>query len=459
MANERLIKAREARGLTRRELAGAVNRILYGTSAAATHSAFNTNYLGKLERGDIKRPDVVEYRAALRIALEVKTDEQLGFLTDGATGVPEDPKHDSETGPFEASRPVAEFDSRAPVRETDLVERRRFLALLGRLAGARAIDRADLAQLVAGSSLADPGTSLGFQWQSVATEYGHSYLTNPRQETMRDLAMDLAVLELVLPRVGDQSTSRVLRAAGARLAALLAMACTDLGYAPEARHSWFLARRLGEASQDRDAQLWVLGQEALLGIYSGRPLAVLERLTSDGLKVDAEPAGAGAADLLAARSQIFALQGRTHEALATLKNVKTTFDRLPEGAVADVDSAYSWPEHRLRHTESFVYSMVGSTRQAMHAQDCAMRLYPAARAISRCQVQLHRSVSLIRSGDTSNGISHATSELETLAPSRRGKFVLAVAGRVSAVIPPKEDSRPQVREFREFLSAISESTD
>jgi transcriptional regulator with XRE-family HTH domain len=454
MANQRLIRAREAKGLSRRALVAKVNYNLYGESPAAVHSAFNTNYLGKLERGDIKRPEVAAYRVALRSALEVETDEELGFFGNEAivTALPQ-----YEHRPADLTPPglAAELDISMPVRETDPVQRRTVLALLARLATGQVFNRADLAQLVAGSSLAESAGSLGFHWQSVASEYGHSYLTSPRRQTMRELAMDLAILELTLPRATEKSTSQALHKAGARLAALLAMACTDLDYGPEARHSWFLARRLSDASENPDTKVWVRGQEALLGIYSGRPLAVLERLTADSLSADADLRGPGAADLLAAQAQTFALQGRTPEALTTLTKLKKTFDGLPEPVVTDVDSVYCWPEHRLRHTESFVYSMVGSMREATRAQDLAIRLYPASRSVSRCQVEMHRSVSLVRDGDVTAGISHATSELEKLSPGRRGKFVLAVAGRVSTAITPAEANRPQARDYRAFLSHLN----
>jgi len=87
MANDLLRKARETRqlpgrpglGMTRRELAVEVNRLLYGDTAAAARSAFDRNYVGKLERGEITYPSP-EYRAALRSVLGVATDEELGFF-------------------------------------------------------------------------------------------------------------------------------------------------------------------------------------------------------------------------------------------------------------------------------------------------------------------------------------------------------------------------------------------
>nr|WP_307937093.1 hypothetical protein [Salinispora arenicola] len=38
---------------------------------------------------------------------------------------------------------------------------------------------------------------------------------------------------------------------------------------------------------------------------------------------------------------------------------------------------FGWPEVRLRHTESYVYTHLGHTQRALAAQDRALELYPA----------------------------------------------------------------------------------
>jgi hypothetical protein len=384
------------------------------------------------------------YRRAFRAVLKVATDADLGFH----------PNRKRRSQARNTPSSTTELDIPQPVPNTDPVQRRTLVVLLAGLAAGKAVDRAGLAQLVAGSDLVEPGTSLADHWQSVASEYGHSYLASPRQQTMRDLAIDLAILELTLPRATSEAARRALHEAGARISALLAMACTDLGYGPEARHSWLLARRLSNASESADVQLWVRGQEALLGIYSGRPLVIIERLTTNSLVSTVESRSSGTADLLAAQAETYALQGRTSEALTTLGTLKRAFDRLPDPVITEVDSVYRWPEHRLRHTESFVHSVVGSTRDATRAQDLALKLYPPSRSVSRCQIEMHRSVSLVRGGDVVAGIRHATSELASLSPVRRGRFVLAVAGHIASAIPATEARRPEAQDFRAYLSDL-----
>ncbi|HEX5598424.1 MAG TPA: hypothetical protein VFX61_20765 [Micromonosporaceae bacterium] len=85
MSNELLRLVRErlpspnrpGKPISRSELADMVNDLLFGPHRAA-HSGFNANYVGKLERGEIRWPGE-EYRAALRSVLGVDSDEELGF--------------------------------------------------------------------------------------------------------------------------------------------------------------------------------------------------------------------------------------------------------------------------------------------------------------------------------------------------------------------------------------------
>lgn len=466
--NQKLIDARErltsAGGdpWTPQDVADEMNAFLWAQRLKAKGSREPTTldhrFVSGYESGRHKWP-CEQYRAAFRYALRVETDAELGFTPKRRRrGAPKPGVQSPETVASAASR-ATRLDIPQPLREADPVQRRTLVVLLAGLAAGRALDRSDLARFIAGSRLARPEAALADHWDSVASEYGQSYLASPRQQSMRDLAADLAILELTFPQAASDAVKRALNAAGARIAALLAMACTDLGYGPEARHSWLLARRLSDASESRVVRLWVRGQEALLGIYSGRPRLVIERLTTETLSSTVDPGGPGTADLLAAQAQIFALQGRAAEALKTLQEVRRTFDRLPDSVITDRDSVYCWPEHRLRHTESFVHSIVGSARDATHAQDLALKLYPPSRAVSRCQIEMHRSMSLVRDGDVATGIRHATAELEKLPPGRRGRFVFAVAGHIDAAVLPSDAERPEVRRFRAQLSGVDHPTD
>lgn len=76
--------------MSRVELAALVTEHLYPDQKDRRSSAFNHNYLGKLENGRISWPKT-QYRAALRAVLGVATDEELGFTDPGADTTTVDP--------------------------------------------------------------------------------------------------------------------------------------------------------------------------------------------------------------------------------------------------------------------------------------------------------------------------------------------------------------------------------
>ncbi|MFK3983035.1 helix-turn-helix domain-containing protein [Micromonospora sp. NPDC050397] len=297
------------------------------------------------------------------------------------------------------------------------------------------------------------------RWQEAAWEYGYAYVTTPRRYLVADLAADLAAVQEELHRQTSPGTAKPLAAVAAQLAGLTAMACTDLGFAREARHLWRLARYRAEESTDAAVQQWVAGHEITLGSYQQRPLPVLLDLANRALALADETApSAGKAELLGGQAQALALLGRTRDAQKTLDSLRLTFEHLPSSVSGEQDSIYGWPEQRLRHAESFVYSMAGKTDAAYRAQELALRLYPQARRIGRCQIELHRARCLIRDGSLSDGLRHASATLDYLGVDQRQQFVLAVARQVLHAVPQSQRQRGEAIELRERVQAAQTST-
>src|SRR5690606_18338406 len=96
--------------------------------------------------------------------------------------------------------------------------------------------------------------------------------------------------------------------------------------------------------------------------------------------------------LHAGRAQLLAMLGRSSEARAEMRRVVDITAQLPEVKAGEDESVWAWPEHRLRHTESFVYTHIGDVRAASAAQDRAVALYPPSHARLRTQVELHRAI-------------------------------------------------------------------
>jgi hypothetical protein len=123
-ARERLLSRRHpGEPMSRSELVALVNEVLYPDPHQRSRSAFNANYLGKLEGGLIRWPKP-EYRAALRAALGVQADEELGFYDARTVGS----------------------------ANVDDVDRREMLGTLGVLAGAVAVSSPAMTLLGTGPS-------------------------------------------------------------------------------------------------------------------------------------------------------------------------------------------------------------------------------------------------------------------------------------------------------------------
>lgn len=145
--------------------------------------------------------------------------------------------------------------------------------------------------------------------------------------------------------------------------------------------------------------------------------------------------------------------GRSADAVAALHEVESTFERLPDTVIAaDNLSTFGWSLRRLHHTASFVHTRLGHLPEATSAQDQALELYPASLPRERAKIQLHRADCLVRSGNVTDGIGHATAVIEALPDALRTMMVLKVATSVLDGVPANEQDRTTVREYKELVA-------
>jgi hypothetical protein len=214
---------------------------------------------------------------------------------------------------------------------------------------------------------------------------------------------------------------------------------------------WRTARLYADASRDTDARVWVRGREVIRGMYERRPLVPLLAV-ADEAEAISPTVGMGTTAALAGRAQVLSMLGRRREAEEALARVQDAAPRLPDAVAGDTRSMYGWPEYRLRHTESYVWTYVGDDRRAEAAHDRALELYAAAMFRERAQVELHRAVRLVRAGDTAGGAGHAQLVLQDLPSNQRIAAVLELARVVADSAPAAERSRPQVTGLHEMLA-------
>lgn len=287
------------------------------------------------------------------------------------------------------------------------------------------------------------------QWRETAWEYGFTYMTAPRAELLDDLAADLAAVTSALDGARTDADRAGLTEAAARIAALAAGCCVDLGHRREARHMWRLARRLADESGAASTRVWVRGREAVLGLYSGRPLPVVLDLAEQAQAIDPAGRGTGRAELGAAQAQALAMMGRRDEAIEALHATERALDALPPGRG---DTIYDWTERELRHTESYVYGLVGTAAEADSARDRALAM--ADWVVSQAQVQMHRAICAVRDGDISDGVRLAADVLESLPTRYRGHLVITIADMVLSTVPAAASRRPDVAEYRDLVASI-----
>ena len=120
---------------------------------------------------------------------------------------------------------------------------------------------------------------------------------------------------------------------------------------------------------------------------------------------------------------------------------------LPPEVINDHDSLWGWPEHRLRHTEVWVYAHAGRLPEAARAQERAIQLYPPGMTRLRAQVQLHYAAAMIRHGHIPDGLQLASDLIDDLPAEDQNELVRTVARQVVAAVPSNERDRTAYREL------------
>jgi hypothetical protein len=289
------------------------------------------------------------------------------------------------------------------------------------------------------------------EWDRIVHEYARLYCVTPTDRLLRDLIGDLSVLQPFLEG-SDGAAQRGLARVGAHLAAISAVAWADVGESAYAGRWWRTARQLADHSGDLEARTWVRGREVVNGLYEQRPVSTILDRAAEAASIAGPLASVGSAFLYCGLAQTLAVAGREDEALAALRRVAEVSEHLPASVVADEGSMFGWPEVRLPHTESYVHTWLGNTRQAYAAQEAALKIYPERLARDRAKLQLHRAACMIRDGDVGGGLAEAARVLDSLPVQYHTHGVHAIGRKVVRVVPAQERGRPEAVELRARLA-------
>ncbi|MEV1315393.1 helix-turn-helix transcriptional regulator [Micromonospora arborensis] len=289
------------------------------------------------------------------------------------------------------------------------------------------------------------------EWEQIVADYGHGYYRQPHHLLMGQLGADMTVLQHQIAADNGARRPRLLRAAG-RLSVIVALGLVASGQTVLGRRWWQTAQRVADESGDPDTQVLVRAWDVVNGCYDGRPPNMVVALSEQVLPLLHGQPTSAACGLLAGRAQALSLAGRHTEAVATVRQLSDLAEQLPAAIVGDVESLWGWPEHRLRHTESWVFTHAGQLDQAEQAQDRALALYPQSQARLRTQVQLHQAACLIRGGHIPDGLRLAADLLDQLPSEQHNHLLRSVARQAMDAVPAAERRRPVYGELVERVT-------
>ncbi|GAA4725927.1 hypothetical protein [Phytohabitans rumicis] len=290
------------------------------------------------------------------------------------------------------------------------------------------------------------------EWAEVAWEYGRAYLTTAPDVLVADIAADVVDVQQRLQDEDDDVHRQELSRVSAQLAGLMAMSLTNLGQLRAARRWWRTARQAADASEDPLTRVWIRGEQAIRALYSHRsPQAAID-LADEALAISGTYYRGKA---LAGKAQALAAMGRADEAKTVIRMIEPALEQMPASVVDDQVTVYGWPEHCLRHAESYVYSHIGDSDEARRAQRQALALYPPTEQRARALVQLHQAMCLIADGHLDDGSLHAQHTIGALPTSQRTALVMQVGHRVLNTVPAGERDRSSVTGLYEMLALPS----
>jgi hypothetical protein len=289
-------------------------------------------------------------------------------------------------------------------------------------------------------------------WEQIAADYGRAFYSTPPEQLLQHLTADLTVLQQMMTGQTGRRRRALTRAAG-QLSVVVAMSLVATGQTYLAARWWTSARQAADDAGDIDTQVLVRSWIVTSGGYERRPITTLIDLADQSVVLARSRTTASVAGLHAGRAQALALAGRHADAVTAVEEVERVTERLPAAAPADAESLFGWPEHRLRHTQSYVYTHANEFAAAQKAQDRALALFPASQARLRTQVALHRASCLIRSGHVPDGLRYAADLLDDLPAEQHNLMLHEVAQQVLASVPLVERDRVEADELRQRLEA------
>ncbi|MFI0404582.1 XRE family transcriptional regulator [Actinomadura sp. 3N508] len=325
----------------------------------------------------------------------------------------------------------------------DDVKRRAALQLLTALGAGAAIPPGVLEEVLAGVDRATGQKVDVDEWEQTVHEYGQQIVVRPTGALVGDLTADIIAVGALLdqPRAPLEQ-ARLLRVS-AGLSGLLAIEFGDAGKERPARITWGTARRAADASGDRDLRVWTRGRAAQDAFWAGRPPEVVAALTDEAIAIANGAPSAGLARAHAARAYMAADQGDGAKALASVREIKEMFGRLPLPAGSQTVLAFR--ESQMRWAESYVLTRTGDSHAA-DVLDQAIALYPPSSVVPIKNLSLIQAEALVRGRQIDAGLEQAVATLQE-RPGYMAVGTGPLARNVLNALPEQARALPAAREL------------
>jgi transcriptional regulator with XRE-family HTH domain len=406
-----------------------------------------------------------EYRFLYCKALGMSEEELFGPLLNEAPPQ-KTPKDEREviSGPEDArgAKIVTSQDMFQEDREEEM-ERRRLLQSLAALGvGISPLSQAlETVRTVFGDTVGYDELHHLDHWEEAVVDYGYSYLTTSPADLVPNLAADLVAVRSVMRRIPDKDSPeyRSWCRVGGTFSALMAKSLSNLGQPRNSREWWSMAEHLTNASGDLDLVLWVHGERIIHGFYENRPVPVLLRQVESATNLARNYPCAGLAKVSTGRAQSMALAGDYRSAERELHRMEAILNRLPSAVTSDNSSVMGWAEDRFLYTQAWVYSYMGDEVKTDHAVERVLPMYPESAVRAQAQVKFMQAFARVGSGDISEGIRHAQTTYESLAPGQSTAMVNTLARRVLNPIPAEAQKHPEVAEYKMLVASRTQEGD
>jgi transcriptional regulator with XRE-family HTH domain len=399
--------------------------------------------LSRIEMGhpirDLDR--LIQWARVLIIPLEL-----LWFKMPAVSPAPQADQPDEPVFPYVKEEEDAE----------DIMRRRAFLlnmAVLAEMSRSDPITALEHVRRGFGHSFPDGHGADVSEWNEIALEYGETYAITAPAELLKSLILDFAGLQEAFERYPQEAVRQELYRVSALLAGFLAQTVNNLGHVTESRRWWRTARYASDRSGDSYSLLWVRGRE-IVHAMGERPAEAVLRLVEEAEQFVVGAPPELVLELLGGKAQTLAIAGRQPEAENTLAELRDRFSATSFGGYSG--SLLAWGEERLRSTESFTYSRLGSYEEMENAQRAASALFKHAPSNVRwpTAIELNRAFCLTRNGDVTEGVAHARRVIAELPTAQQTQDIIKCGREVLNAIPQSEENRPVVHEYRDWLNSM-----